>query len=1164
MKKIILLFIVLFMSQVTFAQWQDLNSGITDTLTDIVFFGDQGVVTSDNGVYYTLNGGDGSANWQRFEITGNAPKALLYANTEFTGGFSNPNNSQSEVTFYFVGEDVVNNKAVLMSLELPTLNYNIISLDLPNSRLNDIKYGKEFNKYYAVGTNGLLLTFTNDIATHIIINTNVTDDFTAISFNTSGYLAQIGSINKYFRLNSFTNGLDEYSTPGETHNDLTSIPYSVNDKYMRHSFTNMIVYSEYDYGPINGNTILASANRNFVGTDHGIFISNTDKDVLQWQPSSGNANIKALWRISNAATMYACGENGIIMKNESASDEAKPYVRILFDGGCISESTYDIDSVTGDTDSCAWYIDNVLVSTNCDSFTYPFSTVGTYTVRLVATFNGLTTQTIKTVHIVNAPQIDKPFNVVDEILCHEESIQIEISNSEPNVVYTLHRDNSNAIYGTSDVGNGGTVTLNSIPVNETATFVLKSANVNARACARAFTDTFEIIVEQTEANFHVGLLNATTNEDVTFHQTSADASSFDWSFTTAANALTTTGENPTNSFNTTGVHDVTLTASSVNQCVDDITLSSPNIYEEPAETNECWSYINQSESPVSLAYYQDISHITEVTDGYLTGGTYRNELFGTNHGVGYDLNESRGGFLSKSDDKGILKWLVYTKGPNNSTVFSSAEDLNGNIYLAINSNDCEFFDNSGKIITFDKGGNIIKLNSKGELIWYMAIRTFTPTGLTVDNNNDLLIYGNYDIYEDTQHDVYLNDSLVDEVGTIIFPTADDRFCNGIIKATPDGNILWDNEIFSTSGTFGVDQQTRYIGVDANNNYYVSGQYKNHMYIYHTGSTASTDLDYHQYYAGGSIYEHVFKLNTDGALQWTTRSYVTDSGLYKAVFHHDVKTDTDGNTFILGSSNYGGASFNHIHNVENADGSTFSSDEALTYFLKKINANGFVEWILGTEETNSSNSIFPVGWQLEVKNGVVTTIGKIKANITTPENVMFKSSNDELVTPALTANDLFVNSYSISGVLNKVTVFNSVIEDPYNITYEGLISKDLDNYYLGSNFGSTFSDRDGQINFLNSEFCGTIYNSSLSVEDFENNISIVLVPNPNNGNFKLSIDHSFSKCKVAIYNLLGQLMSEEEFTITTDIPLKINGSSGIYIAEISIDNTYKKSIKVIVK
>ncbi|WAC02475.1 T9SS type A sorting domain-containing protein [Lacinutrix neustonica] len=399
---------------------------------------------------------------------------------------------------------------------------------------------------------------------------------------------------------------------------------------------------------------------------------------------------------------------------------------------------------------------------------------------------------------------------------------------------------------------------------------------------------------------------------------------------------------------------------------------------------------------------------------------------------------------------------------------------------------------------------------------------------------------------------------------LFFENQEVGFVTASLKQLREGSILWDNEIFSTSGTFGTDQHTKYIGVDANNNYYVEGQYKNHMYIYHTGSTESTNLDYHQYSAGGSYYAHVLKFNTDGALQWTTRSYITEYGLYKGVFHHDVKTDNDGNTYITGSSNYGGAGFSHVHNVENADGSTFSSDQAQTFFLKKLNANGFIDWIIGTEEDINTESKYPSGWQLEVKNGVVTTIGKIKANITTPENVIFKSSDAGNITASLTANDLFINSYTTEGILNKVTIFNSIIDDPYNILYKGLISKDIDNYYIGSNFGSSFSNRDGRINFLNSEFCGTIYNNTLSVEEFENQVKVSVIPNPNSGAFKLHLNTFYSNCKVSLYNVLGQLISKEEFINNSEINLKITGEIGIYFAEISIDDNFKQSVKVLVK
>ena len=56
----------------SFSQWQDMNTGINDDLTDIYFLNsNKGFVCGHNGVYYTLNGGATNPSWQRFEITNN-------------------------------------------------------------------------------------------------------------------------------------------------------------------------------------------------------------------------------------------------------------------------------------------------------------------------------------------------------------------------------------------------------------------------------------------------------------------------------------------------------------------------------------------------------------------------------------------------------------------------------------------------------------------------------------------------------------------------------------------------------------------------------------------------------------------------------------------------------------------------------------------------------------------------------------------------------------------------------------------------------------------------------------------------------------------------------------------------------------------------------------
>ncbi|WCO03171.1 T9SS type A sorting domain-containing protein [Psychroserpens ponticola] len=1178
MKKTILLLLIYFSYQNSYCQWENLDSGINDNLSGIVFFEDTGIVSAENGLYYTLNGGNGSSNWQRFEITDNTQNATLYNNTAFNKCFSNPDNTDNTFKIFAVGRNTTTNKAVILSVEFPSLNYDIVTINVSNSGLNDIAYSSTFDRYFAVGDNGIFVSIPDNISNYSVLNTSFTEDLKAISFNNSGLSAKIGSVEKHHKvsINSATSQISTtYETPNETYTDIlyssTSSAYGVNDRYLRLYLASVVEYPNYNYGTLNGNTIFSRDNRNFIGTDHGIFMSNTSKDILEYQPSSLNYNITEFWNVNlDDSTLYACGSNGVILRNLDPTNEAEPFAFITSaEGQCVSTLATEIEAEIGSSTSCNWYINNVVQSSNCESFNYIFDTVGIYEIKLQVENNGLFTEHTRSIHVVNPPQIDKPISIIDAILCHEEPLEIQLENSEPDVKYLLYKQGSNEIFGASVEGNGATITFNTAPLNETGTYYLKSQNVFATNCDNSFTNTFDIIVEQTEAKFHTGLINAATNEVIDFFEQCTEASYYNWDFENAT-TVSSTLANPTNVFNSNGTYDVTLTANSENFCEDQITLSSPYIYNEPSDDQTCWSYLNESKNPSWTGFgNKDISNLTKVSDGYLTGGFYRNEVFGTNHGVSLNLENNQGGFLSKHNFKGVLKWLVYFTGsPLNgnssgtNSMNASVEDQLGNIYIGfdINTNSGKFYDNTGNSVDLSSGGYIIKLNSKGEFIWSMRIRTFYPTGLTVDNNNDLIITGTYDLSNDNNHFVYLDDVQTDEVGTIIFPNNSNRYCNGIIKSDPNGNILWDNEIFSTSGTFGTPYHAERIGVDSNNNYYVQGQYKNEMFIYHTGSSVSTDLDYHVYEPGGSYYSHLFKLNSSGALSWVTRSYSTNSGEYNNVQMNDAITDDNGNTYITGTNRYFNTNYNHIHTVENADGTLFTNSSlAKSYYLKKIGADGFCDWIIGSDSENSD--VNTVGYKLDLLNDRINVMCASKTTTDGSESIIFNDINNNTTSISIENTSVFIGNYTTEGLLAKVNVFNNV--DLGNIiSFQGFFCNPLNNYYVGTYSGDSSSSTDGLMLFFN-DTCATIYDNNLSVDDY--NITagdLLLFPNPNNGDFTLRINKNYAQVKIKVYNLLGQVIVNNQHNNKKDIPIQIEGETGVYIAEIIIDNTYKRNIKIL--
>lgn len=1175
MQKIILTLFILT-NHLMIGQWINTNSGLTDNLTDIVVFGSSGLASGHNGLYYTLTEGEENSSWQKFEIpdSDNEFYKNSYKNTIFKSCYTNPGNTEDDFSVFAVGQDTESENAVIMEIKLPSLEYKMVKINIENSDLVDIDYSATFGgNYYAVGNNGLMVYFQDDINDYSIVNNSIESDLTVIKFSSTGSRARIGGINEFHSMWTSGHSINTFQTPNVTHKDLlygTYRMYSVNENYLSFNYSNKTIYTNYDYGILNGNAIKYYGGFHFIATDHGIFKSNLDNTILEWQPSSLDYNINSFWKTYGVNKMYACGSDGVILKNEIETllEEAKPYVEIEFDGGCISSYSKNIKATIGSSSSCNWYINNTFVSSDCDGFNYDFDSTGEFEIKLIVDFNELTTEATKTIHIVNPPLIDKPISILDSILCKEEVVEITIDNSELNVQYVLRKENSDVNYGTSEVGNGETVILTSELINETGIFYIEAQNIQANSCSRSFTETFEIVVEQTKANFYVDLINASVNENIYIHNLSEEAESFRWNFENA-NIELSTEENPNVSFETTGVHEINLKATSANDCNDDITLNSPNIYQEPSEDQECWSYINTIEHPsYTGSYIPEISHITKVNDGYLTGGYYRNSSFASNHGVPLNVNNNEGAYLTKHDYKGVLKWWVHSQSTidffrERSLTTASVQDHEGNIYLALNTINCDFYDNSGKEFTNLSGGKIIKLNSRGELIWHMIIRTFTPTGLKVDNNNDLLIFGSYDSYNDYNHTVHVNDNEVGLVGLVNESVKNIRrvpdHSYGIIKAKKDGSILWDNKIYSDAGAL-VDN----FEIDENNNYYIEGNYQSDMYIFHTGDTEYTHLARHQYQAGGTSYAHLFKLNANGELQWTTRSYSTnDEGEYGGVSTYDSATDKDGNTYLTGYANSYGTT-NKINNTENSDGTIFQSQETNSYFLKKINSAGICEWVIGVDEANNTSNARTTGFRITITEDKLKILGTVNAYLDELTDVTFKSTNDTSLKIPLHKDNIFISSYSFDGVINDVFTFeDNADRSSYTTTsYYGFITNE-NGYYISSNVEVSNGITNGRINYYN-DSCAEKYRAQETLSSNEYILEeLQLYPNPTNDNITLKTNKIVSSLEVKVYDTIGQLIFHNEFKDTDEVSIEIPGEYGLYVIELILDGK-EKTIKKIIK
>lgn len=94
------------------------------------------------------------------------------------------------------------------------------------------------------------------------------------------------------------------------------------------------------------------------------------------------------------------------------------------------------------------------------------------------------------------------------------------------------------------------------------------------------------------------------------------------------------------------------------------------------------------------------------------------------------------------------------------------------------------------------------------------------------------------------------------------------------------------------------------------------------------------------------------------------------------------------------------------------------------------------------------------------------------------------------------------------------------------------------------------------------------NVTLKVSDIvlgteENTLSnIKLFPNPTNGNFTINLGKEYTDVCVAVYNMLGQIISSEKYTSAKTISQEIPGAAGVYFVGISTANEGSNTLRII--
>jgi hypothetical protein len=1155
-----ILFYAFFLLNVQFAfcQWVNLNTGLTDDLTGVVFFGNNGLVSGKKGLYYTSNGGEGASSWKRFEITDGSENATIYENTNFSHCYSDTTGSESAGVVFACGQNAVTQQAVIIKIELPSLKYQIIYIGEANSKLNQITYSYNNRSYFAVGENGLIVTFT---AAGVVSTKNLgADNFSSVTFH--GNSCKIATTGKIFYFEYFDTRYNfiEVLTPGSdikaitygsgTYN--TGVTFCAGNRFAYYNINNELNndHANFYNGPLNAKCISASSTSEYVGTDHGIYFV-ASSQALEWQSTSLNYGINCFWKQMANVAFYACGNSGVILKTINGGGTSIPYVNISrLVGGCAG-NTITLKPLVGGVTSCKWFVNDVQVNSVCGSLSYNFKTAGNYEIRYtVKNGYGVESTDVKSIYVSPVPKINLPVIINDNILCKREPATIQVENSEVDVVYTLR--NGALKFGSSGVGNGQTISFTSDLISESGDFYLEAKNINAN-CIVSFTDKFHITVEHTKAEFHKDLINAKPNEIASFYQKSIDAQHYKWNLSPNASVSTSSEAIVGAGFSRQGATITNLEVWSDNGCYDQIEKEGPYIYNEYENPNNCWTLVNNGvDSRWNGLQYEGINSLTPTEDGFLTSGGFNDQIFDSKIGLKANFQNKKGSYLAKHDRKGALKWIVYTDHnlaiDERDIIYSSVIDHDGNIYIS-GSHEGDFIDNKGEKIKINpiigenrNKGYIVKLDKLGKIIWRLSFTSlgYVPKKIHIDKQNNLVTIGSFDNQYDGVGQLYLNgvksETIKLEAGGSM-----------MMKLAPTGAVKWFDEIKISSVNVGGIAD---IGFDIDNNIYLAGNYESSVSFYSAGNavpvqTLQGDGDY-----GSRIF--LAKYNKEGILQWNIRSNTKDA-FFNGASVISLVADEKGDSYITG--NNGCDVGKAVHFFENSD-KTITQKSVGSYFVAKVNSNGICEWITGDQYSENSS-----GFKIIKDDQLLHVIGQLNRP-TNNVSSTFISADAQNYNLSMSEYDFFLATYDLSGNLKKIITNGDNKNHPTVPISEinGFFKASDGSFYLSRNLGqatnySSFGDLintngvDGTVSHFD-ENCGLLkYEKTLSTEDFALKQKATVYPNPTRGKVYVDLGNNEADTTVQIYDANGRKLTEKKASDSTKLELIINGSTGVYFVKV---------------
>ncbi|TNE50413.1 MAG: hypothetical protein EP343_08080 [Deltaproteobacteria bacterium] len=376
-----------------------------------------------------------------------------------------------------------------------------------------------------------------------------------------------------------------------------------------------------------------------------------------------------------------------------------------------------------------------------------------------------------------------------------------------------------------------------------------------------------------------------------------------------------------------------------------VTKGGYDIFVAKADKNGQWLWgqiAGSGGSDYGQAIALDSSGNVYVTGHFFSLSASSHATFGSLSVKGKASNLNM--FVAKLNSSGTWQWVKAGLSSAASYAYAISVDGSGNVYASGYASGNLTF---GSLSATNQGASdifVTKLNSSGT---FTGLQSYAGTSASHDYS--------FGIAQDTSGNTYITGYFSGEfvLGTNTLTSNGNATDLFVAKVSPTGQWLWARSAGGTSSDFGYG-----IAVDNSGSVYITGQ------IYDKATFGNKTLT-----SQGNSDIFVAKLNSSGTWQW-----VTGGGSNAAEYGWGLKTDSNGNVYVVGNSYTG--KFGTL---------SFTSQGNRDIFVGKLNSSGVWQWVAGGGgnssdfgygiDVDSNNNVYVVGTSETGKFGTLPFTSK---------------------------------------------------------------------------------------------------------------------------------------------------------------------------------------------